>query len=194
MNMTSDEPSSDFMFDKKILQGLDLSKYGISFKESERSPTEPESGILIRPLSKHDFDKGYIDVLAQLTSVGEVKKCDFIARFESMKKAGCYYLLVVEDTEADNGRGKIVGAGTLEIEEKFIHSCALRGRVEEVIVDSKYRGRRLGKIILGLITELSKSLKCYKTTLECKVDNIAFYNIFGYEEDPEKFMQRRFRD
>ena len=50
---------------------------------------------------------------------------DLIDRFDSIKAAGCYYPLVIEDSSANNGNGKIVGTGTLEIEEKFIHSCAL---------------------------------------------------------------------
>nr|XP_002129237.3 glucosamine 6-phosphate N-acetyltransferase-like [Ciona intestinalis] len=192
--MPSDK-TSNFMFDAALLQDVNLTKYGISFKDDKQTPTNPEPGIVIRPLAADDFEKGYTDVLAQLTKVGEVDQAAFTARFEAMKKAGFYYPIVVEDTQVDNGKGgKIIGTGTLEIEQKFIHSCALRGRVEEVVVDSEYRGRQLGKLILGIITELSRSLKCYKTTLECKMDNIAFYEIFGYKEDPEKFMQLRFRD
>ena len=38
-----------------------------------------------------------------------------------MKKNGEYYVIVVED-ESTN---KIVATGMLEIEQKFIHSCAL---------------------------------------------------------------------
>lgn len=49
----------------------------------------------------------------------------FAERFESMKASGVYYTLVIEDCSANNGNGKVVGTGTLEIEEKFIHSCAL---------------------------------------------------------------------
>ena len=42
-----------------------------------------------------------------------------------MKNAYGYYPIVIEDTQADGGLGKIVGTGMLEIEQKFIHSCAL---------------------------------------------------------------------
>lgn len=107
-----------------------------------------------------------------------------------MKKNGDYYVIVVEDIAS----GKLVATGMLEIEQKFIHSCALRGRVEEVIVDEEYRGKRLGKLILGLVTTLSKKLGCYKTTLECKTENLPFYEKFHYKKDAEHFMQLRFRD
>ena len=53
------------------------------------------------------------------------KTPDITERFESTRRNGSYYTLVIEDTEADEGRGRVIGTGTLEIEEKFIHSCAL---------------------------------------------------------------------
>ena len=46
-------------------------------------------------------------------------------RFNQMKLAYGYYPIVIEHTKAKNGNGKIVGTGMLEIEQKFIHSCAL---------------------------------------------------------------------
>ncbi|CAK8680500.1 unnamed protein product [Clavelina lepadiformis] len=193
MGAADDTSDVVYAWDKNLLNGLSLDEYGIKLDE-KYSWINPGEGLVIRPLSSQDFDKGFTDVLSQLTRLGDVSKEDFQKRFYAMKASGGYYTLVVEDTEADNGSGKIVGTGTLEVEQKFIHSCALRGRVEEVVIDKEYRGRKLGKLVLGLITVLSKKLACYKTTLECKVENIPFYGIFGYKEDPEKFMQLRFHD
>ena len=182
-----------FSWDSKLIEDLDLSEYGLNF-EKDFSPTKPEEGITVRPLSRDDYQKGFPDVISFLTKVGTVSEKDFCARFDSIKAAGDYYTIVIEDVNANNGNGKIIATGTLEIEQKYIHSCALRGRIEEVVVDEKYRGRKFGKLVLGILTALSKKLNCYKTTLECKEENVDFYGIFGYKEDPEKFMQLRFRD
>ena len=38
--------------------------------------TFPE-GYLIRPLNVHDYDRGYLDCLAQLTRVGDISKAEF---------------------------------------------------------------------------------------------------------------------
>lgn len=38
-----------------------------------------------------------------------------------MKKAGGYYVVVVEDVNLK----KIIGSSTLVVEQKFIHNCAL---------------------------------------------------------------------
>lgn len=59
-----------------------------------------------------------------------------------MSKAGGYYITVIEDTR----NNKIIGAATLITEFKFIHNCALRGRLEDVVVNNTYRGKQLGKL------------------------------------------------
>jgi len=179
----------DFLYDAKILEDLDLSDYGLKF-DGKTSVIKPGNNLTVRPLSTGDYEKGFISLLNQLTRAGDVTKQDFIDRFNGMKKNGDYYVIVVED-ESTN---KIVATGMLEIEQKFIHSCALRGRVEEVVVDDKYRGQRLGKLILGLVTKLSKKLGCYKCTLECTEENRPFYEKFAYVKDAEHYMQLRFRD
>lgn len=59
-----------------------------------------------------------------------------------MKQSGDYYVTVVEDTRI----GEIIGAATLVLEHKFIHDCATRGRLEDVVVNDTYRGKQLGKL------------------------------------------------
>jgi len=105
-----------------------------------------------------------------------------------MKNSGVYYVIVVED----KCTGKICGTGTLIVEHKFIHSCAIRGRVEDVVVLDSYRGKGLGQMIVEACTELSKKLGCYKTTLECSEKNKPFYEKIGYQQSFEKYMVLRF--
>lgn len=69
--------------------------------------------------------------------------CRFILdQFLLMQKAGGYYVTVIEDTRSN----AIIGAATLVTEFKFIHECGLRGRLEDVVVNSTYRGKQLGKL------------------------------------------------
>jgi len=66
-------------------------------------------------------------------------------RFESMKKCpGTYFVTVVEDTNLK----KLVATTTLVLEQKFIHSAGVRARIEDVVVDSEYRGRKLGHLLV----------------------------------------------
>lgn len=64
------------------------------------------AGFILRPLSKTDFEKGYLDVLAQLTTVGEISKALFEERFEWMKRRNEEYFVVVLEDLKD---GKIAG-------------------------------------------------------------------------------------
>nr|AAX30476.1 SJCHGC03889 protein [Schistosoma japonicum] len=53
-----------------------------------------------------------------------------------------YFIVILEDETTCN----IVGAATLFIELKFIHCCSKRGHIEDVIVDSRFRGMNFGKL------------------------------------------------
>lgn len=59
-----------------------------------------------------------------------------------MLRSGGYYITVIEDARIN----KIIGAATLITEFKFIHNCAIRGRLEDVVVNNTYRGKQLGKL------------------------------------------------
>lgn len=141
----------------------------------------------LRPIRLSDFEAIY-PVLAQLTSIGETTLQTFTDRFNWMKNSGVYYVIVCCEKET----GKLVGTATLIVEYKFIHSCADRGRVEDVVVDESCRGKALGKLLVESCTALSKKLGCYKTSLECSVKNSPFYGKMGYEASFEKYMVKRF--
>ncbi|XP_056123154.1 glucosamine 6-phosphate N-acetyltransferase [Rhinichthys klamathensis goyatoka] len=177
------------LFDPSLLQELDWSGNTVSFSPPI-SPSQPGEGLVLRPLCTADLDRGFYKVLSQLTVAGDVTEEQFKAKFEHMKKSGDYYVIVVEDTNL----GQIVATATLIIEHKFIHACAKRGRVEEVVVSDVCRGKQLGKLLVSTLTLLSKKLQCYKVTLECAPKNVEFYKKFGYSSSDEAYMQCRFFD
>ena len=108
--------------------------------------------------------------MAQLTEVGNINREQFLNRFHMMKNTGSYYIIVIEDANTE----KVVATATLVVEQKFIHNCAMRGRLEDVVVNSKYRGKHLGKLIIKIILQLSCYLRCYKLSLDCKDHLIPF--------------------
>ncbi|XP_012678396.1 glucosamine 6-phosphate N-acetyltransferase [Clupea harengus] len=175
------------LFEPSLLKELDWGSSSVSFSPPI-CPSQPGEGLLLRPLCTADFNKGYYKVLSQLTAAGDVTPEQFIKNFEHMRKSGDYYIVVVEDTQL----GQIVATATLIIEHKFIHGCAKRGRVEEVVVSSTCRGKQLGKLLVSTLTLLSKKLQCYKITLECSSTNVDFYKKFGYSVSEESYMQCRF--
>ncbi|XP_031458180.1 glucosamine 6-phosphate N-acetyltransferase isoform X2 [Phasianus colchicus] len=134
-------PDDTPMFDPSILHELDWSENTAMFSPSI-SPSEPGDGLVMRPLCTADVNRGFFKVLGQLTETGVVSPEQFIKTFEHMKKSGDYYVTVVEDTNL----GQIVATATLVIEHKFTHSCAKRGRIEDVVVSGECRGKQLGKL------------------------------------------------
>ncbi|XP_066467607.1 glucosamine 6-phosphate N-acetyltransferase isoform X2 [Tiliqua scincoides] len=165
------EPDSIPMYNPLLLQELDWSQNTVTFSPAI-SPANP----------------GFFKVLSQLTETGVVSPEQFTKTFELMKNSGDYYVTVVEDTSV----GQIVATATLIIEHKFTHSCAKRGRIEDVVVSGECRGKQLGKLLTSTLTLLSKRLNCYKITLECLPKNVAFYKKFGYSVSEENYMYQRF--
>ncbi|CAF3903723.1 unnamed protein product [Rotaria sordida] len=101
---------------------------------------------LIRPLKISDYDHGYIELLSQLTEFGTITYDGYKQRFNQLKQyLNTYYILVVEDI-----------------------NC-IRGRIEDVVIDNRYRGQQLRKLLINLLTKFAQDkCDCYKISLECK--------------------------
>jgi glucosamine-phosphate N-acetyltransferase len=101
------------------LYSLDFSQRVSSFDPAVM-PERPGDGLVMRPLQIGDYYKGYLQLLAQLTVVGEVAQSKFRDQFHAMKGTGNHYVVVIEDLTS----GKIVSSATLLVEHKFIHSAS----------------------------------------------------------------------
>jgi CII-binding regulator of phage lambda lysogenization HflD len=79
--------------------------------------TSNEERYQLRLLEKKDYHKGFLKILSQLSTVGEVSEEKFNQRFESMQNTlGTYYTMVIEDLKEK----QIVATATLMIEQKFL--------------------------------------------------------------------------
>ncbi|KAI9297045.1 glucosamine 6-phosphate N-acetyltransferase [Neoconidiobolus thromboides FSU 785] len=150
------------------------------FTESLISPEVKEAlpkGYVMRPLELGDYDKGYIQCLSQLTVTGNVTRQMFNDNYERILKAGNYYSLVIEDTE----QKKIVAAGTLLTECKFIRSCGLAGHIEDIVVHDSQRGKKLGLRVIDALKYIGVKVGCYKIILNCSESNVPFYEKCGFK-------------
>lgn len=135
-------------------------------------------GLIMRDLKEDDYDKGYLDLLAQLTSVGEVSSQQFKERFaEVAQRPNDYRIVVIEDPT----HRLIVATGTLLVERKFIHGGGKIGHLEDVVVHGSMRGKHLGMRIIWELTRISKEAGCYKVILDCAEKNTSFYEKCGFE-------------
>lgn len=78
-----------------------------------------EPWLVVRPLQEGDYDRGFLQLLSQLTGVGEISRSQFLSQFHRMKTGGDYFVTVIEDARTRS----IIGSATLVIEHKFIHDC-----------------------------------------------------------------------
>ncbi|CAN8256178.1 unnamed protein product [Cochlearia groenlandica] len=130
----------------------------------------------IRRLEISDKRKGFIDLLGQLTVTGAITDEEFDRRFEEIVSNGDDHVICVIEDESSR---RIAATGSVMIEKKFIRSCGKMGHVEDVVVDSKFRGKRLGKRVIEFLMEHCRSMGCYKVILDCSVEKKVFYEKCG---------------
>lgn len=56
--------------------------------------------------------------------------------------------------------------------------------MEDVVVNSSYRGKQLGKLLVSTIAQLARRLQCYKLMLDCRDRLIPFYESLGFKQEP----------
>eukprot|EP00877_Chromochloris_zofingiensis_P002095 jgi/Chrzof1/11887/Cz06g13180.t1 len=89
--------------------------------------------------------------------------------------------LEASDYDKDPQTGRVVGAATVVIENKFVHACNKVGHIEDVVVDASARGHNLGKRLITHLMDIAKQRGCYKVILDCKDANVGFYEKCGLE-------------
>lgn len=189
-------PDPSILFNDTLVKDLDFSNcpstivHGISYKNPGCISSRK---LVARPLERTDYDKGYLALLSQLTVVGEYSREVFQAQFDGMKEMkGSHFILVVEDPGLNGTGGRVVASASLVMERKFIRHAALRGRIEDVVVDKGYRGLHLGSLLLETLKMFSQALGCYKITLDCKEAVLPYYTKLGYVNEGQYFLSQRF--
>ena len=79
-----------------------------------------------------------------------------------------------------NEKNEIMGTITIMIEQKVIHKGGKVAHIEDLVVDKKYRNKKIGKGLLQHAISFSKYHQCYKVILNC-TDNVKeFYQKCGF--------------
>ena len=80
-------------------------------------------------LAPDDYDKDFLVLLGQLTSVGNVTREMFQMQLKARSKSNNVWTIVVEDEG-----GQLVACGSIFIELKFTHACGKVGHIEDIVV------------------------------------------------------------
>ena len=74
---------------------------------------------------------------------------------------------------------KVVAYGSIVIENKIRGQVA--GHIEDIVVDSRVRGKILGVKLVKELVKIGKELGCYRITLFCDKKLIKFYERNGFK-------------
>lgn len=130
----------------------------------------------IRELRKEDLWNGFLTSLDSLRETSSIDKNKANTIFNKINSNPDHIIAVAELD------GKIVGAATLLIEQKFIHNGGMVGHIEDVVIDKKFQGQKIGEKIIKYLLEYAKNRGCYKTILDCTDDVKQFYEKIGFKK------------
>ena len=133
------------------------------------------SSIKIRKLQKKDLHNGFLSSLDSLRKSSHLKPKKANIIFDKISKNPDYVIYVAIND------GKVIGATTLLIEQKFIHDGGKVGHIEDVVVRKEYQGKRVGTKIVNALLKYAEKKGCYKTILDCTDDLIPFYENLGFK-------------
>ena len=130
--------------------------------------------MIFRHIEQNDYYKDYLTLLEQLTIVEKEK-----INYEQFKifvesLSNNHIIIVIEDNN------KIIGTGTLLIENKVIHNMGLVAHIEDIVIHNNYRKQGLGKKLIDELINISIQSNCYKSILDCNEKNINFYQKSGF--------------
>jgi glucosamine-phosphate N-acetyltransferase len=129
-----------------------------------------------RLLNSEDYYSNYINILSQLSTVNK----ESISQEEwntFISNLNDYHQIIVL---VDLSTNKIIGSGTLLIENKIIHNMGKVAHIEDIVTDESVRGYGFGKMIIDYLINISKNFNVYKIILDCSEYNIKFYEKCGF--------------
>jgi glucosamine-phosphate N-acetyltransferase len=134
--------------------------------DSDASVLE-ERAICVRRASDLDRDKGLLEILGQLSPLGEAGPLYRLWR--------AYKVVFVAEVE-----GRIVGTVSILVERKLTHDNGRVAHVEDVVVDESQRGTDVGSRLLRTAVDYARAEGCYKVVLSCHESVARFYERNGF--------------
>lgn len=123
--------------------------------------------MTIREFQKGD-EVGLLEILKETWYITEIQE-----NVLSEWMTNNYNFVAVEEQE-------IIGTITLHLQRKLIRNGGLAGFIEDVAVKEKFRGNKIGFLLVQKALEKARDLGCYKVILSCFDERVNFYEKSGF--------------
>lgn len=120
----------------------------------------------------------YVKLLSELTTCEELDSDIFYNKLKEINSMGT---IVIAYKYSEENSIEIVGSGTIIIEPKIIHGTKSVGHIEDIVVKSNCRGKKISQSILCKLKEFAYSKNCYKVILDCDESVCPVYRLNGFE-------------
>lgn len=102
---------------------------------------------------------------------------------DNLNKIGRMGKIIVGYVINSNNPHKIefVGSGTVIIEPKIIRGGKSVAHIEDIIVSSEWRGKKISQSILNQLKDFALNSNCYKVILDCVSNVSGVYKSNGFE-------------
>ena len=91
------------------------------------------------------------------------------------------YGFVIKENE------KLLGFASIHVINKINRVSCL---IEDVVIDSNYRGKGLGKLLINHLIKFSRTLDSDKIILNSKESNTKFYEKLGFKKNETQMIIR----
>jgi glucosamine-phosphate N-acetyltransferase len=135
--------------------------------------------LSIRHLTLSDFESNYFHLLSQLSSIN-ANNIDFCLWSQFINNLNNNHQIIVIEDLSNN---TIIGTGTIIIEHKIIHDFGKVAHIEDIVIDSNYRGCGLGYKLIAHLKEIAIQKNVYKIILNCSELNTEFYIKCGFKRN-----------
>lgn len=123
-------------------------------------------GLSLRPLAESDYARGHLQLLTNLTSAPDVGQAAWSDRFHELKRVNAVQLTYLPIVLVDDDSDRLVGQATVVLERKFLRNAGICGHIEDVVVDPRMQGKKLGLKLIEVLTAVSENLGAYKVRYE----------------------------
>lgn len=122
----------------------------------------------------------YIQLMSELTICNDISDDVFLSRISEINEIGTI-IIGYKFIDDNYNQIEIVGSGTIIIEPKIIRGGSSVGHIEDIVVKSTYRGKKISQSILNELKKIAVSKNCYKVILDCDSSVVPVYKSNGFD-------------